>query len=171
MAKKHRQRTWYIALFQEESDKAFLHRRLPNNAVLFDSENIAYSYALNRRLTPIRDENDKLILDEKGYAQLPNLGKLTVVGVKGKALDWKQVEKAPKDALRQMGFSADAIGVKYNVPLNKVTLESVMEETDEMYNKFANSALAKAGGVKPLGDITTEILQSQAELGTDSTHS
>lgn len=150
MAKKHRLRTWYAAFFKKEADQIFLNRLLPDHLVMFDSEDMAYTYKMNQRLMPLKDENGEAIVDENGYAQLPDHGKITVVGIKGSKMDWKQIEKAPKEALRQMDIQADAINVHYRIATNKQNLKVVLEETDDIYNRFANSPMAKAGGVTPI---------------------
>lgn len=164
MAKKFRQRTWYVGLFKKEADAAFLHRRLPAESIFFDKESLAYSYSMNERLKPLRDENGTHIVNDKGYAQLPDLGKLTVIGIKGSAMDWNNVEKAPAYLLRDMGISGDSVKTLSVMALNKQTLKTVLEESDEMFNRFAESPLAKAGGVIPIDIPEAEVSELATEL-------
>lgn len=145
MAKKHRHRTWFVALLQEQTDLAFLNRRLPEGTVMFDREALAYGYGQNQRLLPQRDENGNYILDDEGRAQLPTPQRMTVIGIKGKAIDWNRVNKAPKGTLQAQGITGDFIQSDYVIPLNKITIESVLEESDEAFEKFKASPLVKAG--------------------------
>lgn len=169
MAKKHRNRIWYTGLFRDDAQVASDTRKLPEGTIFFDRENLAYGYAVNGRLKPTRDEQGELIVNEEGYAQLPDLGKLTIIAVKGEKLDWKQIEKAPKGTLAEMGVHGDTIRSHYVMPLNKHTIHTVFEETDEMYDKFANSAMARAGGVEG-GYAPTEDSVPEIEPGTSESH-
>lgn len=164
MAKKFRQRVWYVGLFKKEADAAFLHRRLPEKMIFFDKENLAYGFSMNERLKPMHDEAGDVIIDKQGYGQLPELGKLTVIGIKGSALNWDEVEKAPTHWLRERGMSGDSILSQSIIPLNKQTIKIVFEESDEMFNRFANSPLAKAGGVMPIAIPETEDSEPTTEL-------
>lgn len=169
MAKKHRQRTWYVGLFKEAAERAFRNRKLPEGTVFFDKDNLAYGYAANARLVPMRDENNELVVDEKGYAQLPKLGKLTIIAIKGSNINWSAIEKAPKELLKEAGINGDSIRLDYSIPLNKQTIQYVFEETDEMYERFANSALGRAGGMSD-GNVTDENPVPETELGASESH-
>lgn len=167
--KKHRNRVWYTGLYKEDAKKVSDSRIIPEGAIFFDKEKLAYSFAMQKRLEPVRDAEGNLIVDDKGYAQLPDLGRLTVIGIKGEQMDWRRIEKAPKGALREIGIQGDSIKALYPVQLNKLTLSTVLEETTEMYENFAKSPLAKAGGV-PSGTTADEDNLSETEHGADESH-
>lgn len=175
MAKKHRERVWYTALFQKDADIAFLNRQLKEGTVFFDKEPVAYSYAVNQRLTPLRDENNEIIVNEEGYAQLPDLGKITVIGIKGHILNWKKVEKAPKDALRNIGINADSICVNHPISLNKQTLSVVLEESDEAYERFEKSPMVlksrKSSELKQTAHKVVEELKKDGIITTENNFS
>jgi hypothetical protein len=120
---------------------------------------VAYGYGCADRLEIKRDDNGNPVTNDSGYAQLQNEGKLTLVGIKGSELDWKKVIVLDKPA----GMKGEAITSSVAIPVNKQTLKMILEETDQMYNRFANSPLAKAGGVKPIdsepptSDVSTAI--------------
>lgn len=145
MAKKHSKRIWYIGLTKDEADLAFLNRRLPIGVRLFDQFSLAFGLASFKRLKPVRDKAGQLVLDEHGYAKLPEPGRITVIGVKGKSLDWKQIEKGEKLPSQTIGIKGDYIEVDYQVALNKQTLDVVLEETDESYESYITSPLVQAG--------------------------
>ena len=148
MAKKRRHRTWWFPAFESETKeiaKTQVIGDVDNDVypLLFDSESLAYNYALGKRLDVKRDEDGNVITNEQGYAQLNDLGRVTVFGFKGKQLDWKRTQALERPA----SAKGDAIVVGYNIPLNKQTLDRVFEETEEMYENFKRSPLAQAGGL------------------------
>ena len=163
MAKKPRKREWYIALYDKDAERAKLHRRLPTGALLFDDPSVAYGTANSQRMKPKRDENNEVVTDEEGYAQLEDHGKIVVIGINGKHLNWENIEHAPKK--KNPGSPCDAIQVSETIPLNVKTVYTALEESEEAYKAYRTSPLARRGGLEyDATDSTGEDEPSTSEL-------
>lgn len=159
MAKKRRKRIWYFPFFASNKKKIELQKRVGDTAngqppMLFDDPNTAYGFLAARRFDMQKDENGETIVNEDGYGQLKDEGKVHLIAFKGEEINWKNT-----DVLKE--FSDDkteGIIVFEDLQVNKQTVKGVFEESDEMYNQFARSPLAQAGGVKPIenSDVSTE---------------
>lgn len=151
--KKPRHRIWWYPVFEAEEKQLRKTRLLTEFngewPILFDSDVQAYSLACAHRLEPKRDENGNIITNENGYAQLDNHGRITMIGIRGSAINWKKVEH-----LKIEGLKGHAIRLIYPLPLNPQTYKKILQETDEMYNKAISTPLARAGGIK--SPTTTE---------------
>lgn len=165
--KKRRHRTWWFPVFSKEVIELQARQQIGDvekdvYPVLFDDKMTAYGYAVGRRLDVKRDKDGNVILNKDGHAQLKQPGKITLIGIKGKAIDWKKVEilKEKPESVKGEAFAAD-----YNIPINKQTLAQVFEESDEMYNQYAGTPLAQAGGIKKIESDTptTEEVQPVPE--------
>ncbi len=169
MAKKIKKREWYAATFERNdvgvsTKDVSKTRSLVAKTILFDTPDQAYAHRSSARLQPMKDEEGKHILNKDGIAQLPDYGKITVWGIKGKAIDWKRVSVGRKKDFDQL--NSDVIQLNYELPLNKQTIHTVLEESDDMYNKFANSPLGKAGGLKPIPIKEAEEVSNETSTET-----
>ena len=134
--KKRRHRQWYIPVFEEGIKELQMTKKLPVHAIAFDNFTDAYSYAASLRLSPVRDENGELVLDEKGLAQLPNFGKINILEIDGKKLDWKRIESISNTfRLKGMAPTHDAIQINYEYPFHKNSIRTLKEESDEFFER------------------------------------
>lgn len=147
MAKKLRKRLWWYAFFESEKKKIELRKKIEDTPILFDDPNVAYGYMSAKRLDVQRDENDKIIMHKDGYAKLKNEGKIHLIAFEGKNLNWKELEVIDGVTIED---KHNAIVSHVDIPVNQQTVKKVFEESDAMFNMFANTPLAKAGGVKPI---------------------
>lgn len=148
MAKKRRHRVWWYPAMgadRENIERTNVIGDVTNDKhpILFDDKMVAYGYAVARRMDIKRDDAGNVITNDKGYAQLHDHGKIVLIGVKGKDIDWKKAVVLEKPD----NMKGDAISVGYDITLNKQTLEQVFEESDEMYNRYVSSPLGQAGGL------------------------
>jgi hypothetical protein len=165
MAKKLRHHTWWFPVFTKEvetirKNKAIGSIESGELPILFNEKMVAYGYAVGRRMDVKRDDNGDVITNDKGYGQLQDHGKITLIGIKGDQIDWKRASVIDKPS----NVKGIAIAASYNVPVNKQTLKTVFEESDEMYNRYATTPLAKAGGLEAIETDThaTETVPSEA---------
>lgn len=172
MAQKPRHRTWWYPVFEKENKEIQRRGYIGDEAadefpILFDNQEDAYMMAMGNRLMPKR-VNGEVVLNDEGYAQLEDHGKITLIGVKGQVLDWKKVQKLVPPA----GMKGSIIAVPYELSLHKQNLKQVLQETDEMYQRHINSPLGRAGGLKggePAdGTASDEGLLPPAEQGAGS---
>lgn len=152
MAKKLRKRTWWFPFFESEKKKIELRKIIGDTdagemPILFDDPNVAYGFMAAKRLEVYRDENDEVVLNNDGYAKLKNEGKIHVIAFDGKHLNWKNIEVMPGITIED---KHTAIVSFENIGVNQQTVKKVFEESDELFNRFANTPLAQAGGVKPI---------------------
>lgn len=132
--KKRNKRQWFVPVFQEGLDTLKKEGSFPIRTIAFDSFDNAYSYAASIRLTPIRDENGELVLDENGYAILPSHGKISIMEIDGKKIDWKRVDVISNHLhLMGMGEQRDGIELLYHYPFNKSSIRAIREEPDNFY--------------------------------------
>lgn len=169
MAKKRRHRTWWFPVFTKEIGEIQKHNELPlfndgGSALLFDQKMVAYGFAVGKRLDVQRNEEGVVVTNDKGYAQLEDHGKITLIGIKGSTIDWKQVSVVDD---KPESVKGEAIVVGYNIPVNKQTLDKVFEETDEMYNRYAGTPLAKAGGIEKIDEPSIDATKT-LQLTTES---
>lgn len=164
MAKKARHRVWWYPVFEAEK------KTLENNGsigpknedqdecpILFDNYSDAYALAASTRM-PIKMENGERVVNDQGYAQLENLGRITLIGFRGKRMDWKQIKKLPPAD----GMKGEAIALVYQQSAKSYYVEQVLEETDEMYLNQINSPLARAGGIVPPADLIKKVEEAHA---------
>ncbi len=132
--KKRSKRQWFIPVYEEGLELVKQHKHFPMRAIAFDNFDNAYSYAASTRLTPVRDDNGDLVLDENGYAIIPELGKISVIEIDGKKIDWKKTEVVSV-YLHLMGMPEqnDAVELLYTHGFNKHAIRSIREEPDNLY--------------------------------------
>lgn len=171
--KKMRNRTWYAATFENNevgvsTEDVMSTKKLVERTILFDHPDAAYAHRMADRMKPLRDENNELVLNDEGIAQLPNYGRVTVFGIKGKAVNWKNVVKVKRKDIGEKA-TADIIQLGEDLLLNKQTIATILEESDEMYNRYSGSPLAKAGGVTTNQSTPEEAMaQLEREMGVDN---
>ena len=132
--KKRNKRQWFIPVYQDGLEKIKKAKEFPLHALAFDSFDNAYSYAASMRLTPLRDDDGELVLDDNGLAIIPELGLVSIIEIDGKNIDWKQVDIVSSH-LHLMGMPErnDGIELLYNHPFNKAAVRSIREEPDNLY--------------------------------------
>lgn len=134
--KKRRLREWFIPMFEEGVETITQDGQFPVGAIAFDNFDDAYAYAAHIRLSPMRDDNDELIVDDKGVAVLPKLGKINIIELSGKKIDWKRVHKISASFhLRGLKETRDVIEFGYAYPFARNSFSSIKEETEELYQK------------------------------------
>lgn len=161
MAKKKRTRVWWYPVFDEEYNELLKTKTIGQSEkkgypVFFDTQNAAYAFALSKRLETKRNEAGDPIIDEAtGYAKLHNHGYIYLIGIKGNAFNWKQVDTLTLPP----GIKGDAIVSYENIVTTKLTTHKVIKETEDAYKRHVASPLAQAGGVvfEPAADATKEV--------------
>ena len=134
--KKRNKRNWYIPVFEDGIKELQNSKQFPVGTLAFDDFNNAYSYAASLRLSPLRDEDGELVLDENGRAQLPPFGKVNIVEIEGRKIDWKNVEIISSlFHLKGMKETRDAIEFQYNFPFHNNSVKTIKEESDEFYDR------------------------------------
>lgn len=168
MAKKLRKRIWWLPFFESEKKKIELRKKVDANAILFDDPNAAFGYMAAKRLDVQRDEDGNIIMGKDGYAKLKNRGKIHLIAFEGKNLNWKEI--GLNDGITN-DSKHNAIIYHEELPINLQTVKKVFEESDQMFNMFANTPLAKAGGVKPIAIANdTDGAEESSEPSAESSH-
>lgn len=142
MSKKRRHRIWWAALYEEEAKLAEKKKMLAEGTPLFDRKEVAYSVAAEKRLIVKRDENDQPILIDD-YAQLNNRGRITMIGIPGRIVDWNKKQMAQKNTY----INTDVLVLSEDTNLIGVKEVQLFEETDAQYLRSYQSPLAKRGGL------------------------
>jgi hypothetical protein len=167
MAKKLRKRIWYLHLYDKEYNQALRTGMLEGTEqhpiLLFDTKEMAYAYAHAGRFE-VKRENGEVLLNEEGYAQLENKGRIRLIGLKPEYLSWKEMKQIP----HQPGLKGTAMAVFYSLQLNRQTIREVVQETEEMYHQAINNPLAWAGGVKDDSSLANETVSHENESAHDS---
>jgi hypothetical protein len=168
MAKKRKKRIWWFPVFSEEAKRL---RRLnkitvddDNLPVLFDDMEVAYGFAVGKRLDVKRDDNGNVVTNEKGYGQLHDHGRITLIGIKGSAINWKNVSTIEKP----FDLKGEAIAVGDDIGLNRQTLDRIFEEPEELFERFALSPLAQAGGIEYDKEDTGSVSEESSEDAAES---
>lgn len=166
MAKKKRHRIWWYPLFAEEYKQFIKTRQLgevhedgDEYAMLFDSQTTAYSMACANRFV-VKRENGEVIKDENGLAQIENHGRIYMIGVKGKTINWKKASalKVPDDV------DGEVIALEEVVKLDRQNIYQIIEENDEAFEKYGKAPFKPQGGVVvDKGTIATEDVQPTTE--------
>lgn len=136
MTKKRRKRDWFIPMFEDGMDTVYNNSAFPIGSFAFDTWNNAHAFAAHLRLTPIRNEKGELLLDKDDKAIMPDYGKITIVQIRTDKIDWKKVKPISKSFhLKGMRVTRDVIEFGYEFPYSKHSTVSILEESDEIYNK------------------------------------
>ncbi|WP_422661820.1 hypothetical protein ACK8P5_26045 (plasmid) [Paenibacillus sp. EC2-1] len=181
--KKKRHRTWWYPAFQKELDKIRISGKIQKTTTitndggtatisapaLYDRKDEAYAVATSKRFEAMRDVDGKVITNDEGYARLEDLGRITLIGIRGKAINWKTVSEVPP----LDGMKGERIVVMDELSTHSTNIDKVFEETDEMYARYANSPIARAGGIAPvevkeLGTSADETVPTEAEQGASA---
>lgn len=134
--KKRRLRSWFVPVFEEGIKELTKQKKFPLQLIAFDNFDDAYAYGAHIRLSPLVNEEGETILDEKGYAKLPQLGKINIVELSGKDIDWKKIRVvSPVFRLRGLKEQRDVIEFDYQYPFVNNSIVSIKEENDEYYKK------------------------------------
>lgn len=134
--KKRRLRNWFVPMFEDGVNTITESRQFPLGLIAFDNFDDAYAYAAHLRLSPMYDDKGELILDDKGSAVLPDFGKINIVEISGKKIDWKRVHKISASFhIRGLKEMRDVIEFGYQYPFTERSFVSIKEETDELYKK------------------------------------
>lgn len=134
--KKRRLRSWFVPVFETGITELTKDKKFPLGLLAFDNFDDAYAYGASARLSPLVDEQGEVILNDKGMATLPELGKLNIVEISGKDINWKKVEKVSSSFhLRGLKEQRDVIEFQYQYPFLNNSIVSIKEETDDYYNR------------------------------------
>jgi len=168
--KKPRHRIWWYPVFEAE-EKELREKRLLTQEdgewpILYDREDQAYALAYAHRLEPKRNEDGSIITNEEGYAQLINHGRITLIGIRGSAIDWKKVKH-----IKAEGLKGHAVMVQHPIHLNSQTYKKILQESDKAYHQAISTPLARAGGIEPppqaeaSDEQNQDAVQDQPEAG------
>lgn len=134
--KKRRLRSWFVPVFEDGITEVTKNKSFPLYLLAFDNFDDAYAYGASVRLSPMTNEQGEVILNDKGHAVLPGLGKINIVEISGKDIDWKRVKVvSPTFHLRGLKEQRDVIEFQYLYPFVNNSIVSIKEESEEYYQR------------------------------------
>ncbi len=162
MAKKKRHRIWWYPMFEMEAAAVKASRILKDEGdgwpLLFDSREQAYAMAAAHRFEVQKDKDGAHVLVD-GRAQLINHGRITILGIKGAAIDWKKALAVP---LKQPA-KGEAISIRNPIQVHEWNYDAIFSEPEDVYKMIVNSNMAKAGGVSDAAVAQGSIAPTEAD--------